>query len=578
LTLSITGGKMKTLSFMKAYKKQSILAPLFKLLEASFELLVPLVVADLIDNGINNSDTGYIVTRCLILILLAGVGLAFSITAQYFSAKAATGMATKLRSAVFKKIQSLSFSQIDNAGSATLITRMTSDINQIQTGVNMFLRLLLRSPFIVLGATAMAFYVDVKSALVFAVAVPVLAIIVFAVMFITIPMFRKVQNRLDTVLLKTKENVKGTRVIRAFAQEEREVKDFSLENNSLARLQKVAGRISAIMNPATFVVINFGIIALIYVGAIRVEAGVITQGAVVALYNYMSQILVELIKLANLIITETKAIACKNRVDSILTMEEYVKPQGKNKNTNSFIEFDNVSLSYSNNNEYSLKDISFSVNKGETIGIIGGTGSGKTSIINLLCGFYPATQGEIYVNNKNILNYSDSELNSLFSLVMQKATLFRGTIKENILFGAENTSENEIAKALEISQSQDIIKSKSLGLDEAVLEQGKNFSGGQKQRLSIARAIVRNTPVLILDDSFSALDYKTDKALRNALNENSQNRTTFIISQRTSTIEGCDRIIVLEDGHLAGTGTHSQLLTSCEAYREIYNSCNKEVS
>lgn len=569
---------MKTLSFMKAYKKQSILAPLFKLLEASFELLVPLVVADLIDNGINNSDTGYIVTRCLILILLAGVGLAFSITAQYFSAKAATGMATKLRSAVFKKIQSLSFSQIDNAGSATLITRMTSDINQIQTGVNMFLRLLLRSPFIVLGATAMAFYVDVKSALVFAVAVPVLAIIVFAVMFITIPMFRKVQNRLDTVLLKTKENVKGTRVIRAFAQEEREVKDFSLENNSLARLQKVAGRISAIMNPATFVVINFGIIALIYVGAIRVEAGVITQGAVVALYNYMSQILVELIKLANLIITETKAIACKNRVDSILTMEEYVKPQGKNKNTNSFIEFDNVSLSYSNNNEYSLKDISFSVNKGETIGIIGGTGSGKTSIINLLCGFYPATQGEIYVNNKNILNYSDSELNSLFSLVMQKATLFRGTIKENILFGAENTSENEIAKALEISQSQDIIKSKSLGLDEAVLEQGKNFSGGQKQRLSIARAIVRNTPVLILDDSFSALDYKTDKALRNALNENSQNRTTFIISQRTSTIEGCDRIIVLEDGHLAGTGTHSQLLTSCEAYREIYNSCNKEVS
>jgi ABC-type multidrug transport system fused ATPase/permease subunit len=547
-------------------------------LEASFELLVPLVVADLIDNGINNSDTGYIVTRCLILILLAGVGLAFSITAQYFSAKAATGMATKLRSAVFKKIQSLSFSQIDNAGSATLITRMTSDINQIQTGVNMFLRLLLRSPFIVLGATAMAFYVDVKSALVFAVAVPVLAIIVFAVMFITIPMFRKVQNRLDTVLLKTKENVKGTRVIRAFAQEEREVKDFSLENNSLARLQKVAGRISAIMNPATFVVINFGIIALIYVGAIRVEAGVITQGAVVALYNYMSQILVELIKLANLIITETKAIACKNRVDSILTMEEYVKPQGKNKNTNSFIEFDNVSLSYSNNNEYSLKDISFSVNKGETIGIIGGTGSGKTSIINLLCGFYPATQGEIYVNNKNILNYSDSELNSLFSLVMQKATLFRGTIKENILFGAENTSENEIAKALEISQSQDIIKSKSLGLDEAVLEQGKNFSGGQKQRLSIARAIVRNTPVLILDDSFSALDYKTDKALRNALNENSQNRTTFIISQRTSTIEGCDRIIVLEDGHLAGTGTHSQLLTSCEAYREIYNSCNKEVS
>jgi ABC-type multidrug transport system fused ATPase/permease subunit len=569
---------MKTLSFMKSYKKQSILAPLFKLLEASFELLVPLVVADLIDNGINNNDSGYVVSRCLVLILLAGVGLAFSLTAQYFSAKAATGMATKLRSAVFKKINSLSFRQIDNIGSATLITRMTSDINQIQTGVNMFLRLLLRSPFIVLGATAMAFYVDVKGALVFAVAVPILAIVVFSVMFITIPMFRKVQNKLDNVLLKTKENVKGTRVIRAFVKEEKEIEDFVKENDSLTKLQKTAGRISAIMNPATFVIINIGIISLIYVGAIRVEIGAITQGAVVALYNYMSQILVELIKLANLIITETKAIACKNRVDKILTMEVDAKPKGENKDSDKFIEFDNVSLSYGNNEEYSLENISFSVNKGESVGIIGGTGSGKTSVINLLCGFYVPTKGNIYVDGKNILNFSDEELNNLYSLVMQKAVMFRGTIKENITFGRNNASENDINNAINISQSADIIKSKSLGLEERVLEQGKNFSGGQKQRVSIARAIVRNTPVLILDDSFSALDYKTDKALRNAINDNKNDNTVFIISQRTSTIEKCDKIIVLEEGMVAGIGRHTELLENCETYKRIFDSCNKEVS
>ncbi|MBQ9673110.1 MAG: ABC transporter ATP-binding protein [Ruminococcus sp.] len=568
---------MKSLSFLKNYKKQAISAPLFKLLEASFELFIPLVVADMIDKGINNGDSGYIISRVLILVLLAAVGLGFSITAQFFSARAAIGMATKLRSAVFKKIQSLSFSQLDSIGSATLITRMTSDINQIQTGVNMFLRLFLRSPFIVLGATLMAFYVDVKGALVFAVAVPVLSLIVFAVMFATIPMFRKVQSRLDSVLLKTKENVKGTRVIRAFTQEENEVKSFSSENQLLTKLQKSAGKVSAIMNPATFIVINLGIALLIYVGALRVDSGIITQGAVVALYNYMSQILVELIKLANLIITETKAIACKNRVDSILLLEEHKKPKGKDIKSEDFITFNNVSLSYGNNNEYSVKNISFSVKRGETVGIIGVTGSGKTSVVNLLCGFYEPTEGEIIVNNKNILNYTDRELDKTFSIVMQKAAMFRGTIRENILFGAVEKSDEEVRLAVENSQSAEIISNKARGLDEFVIEQGKNLSGGQKQRLSIARALVRNTPVLILDDSFSALDYKTDKALRKSLAEQS-GRTTFIISQRTSTLENCDKIIVLDDGKVAGIGTNSELLSSCDEYKEIYTACNREVS
>ena len=569
---------MKSLSFLKKYKVQSILAPLFKLLEASFELIVPLVVADIIDNGINSGDSSYIIVRCLILVLLAVVGLVSAITAQYFAARAAIGACTGLRSALFAKIQRMSFKQLDGVGSATLITRMTSDVNQIQTGINMFLRLLLRSPFIVIGATIMAFYVDSTSAFVFAVIVPLLAIVVFVVMYLTIPRFKKVQSQLDKVLLRTKENVKGVRVIRAFNQEENEINSLSKENSGLLKLQQTANIISSIMNPATFVIINLGIIALIYVGAIRVDTGVISQGEVVALYNYMSQILVELIKLANLIITETKAIACKNRVDAILTMDEHKKPVGVDKNTDRYITFDNVSLSYNDNDEYSLKNISFSVNKGETVGIIGGTGSGKTSLISLLSGFYRATDGDIYIDDKNILNYSQDELNKNVSVVMQKATMFRGTIRENITFGADNATDKDIENAVKISQSQEIVEKKTNGLDELVFEQGKNLSGGQKQRLSIARALVRNTPILILDDSFSALDYKTDKMLRNALKENSNNRTTFIISQRTSTVEHCDKILVLNDGILEGVGTHKELVENCETYKEIYDTCNKEVS
>ena len=568
---------MKSLSFLKKYKVQSILAPLFKLLEASFELIVPLVVADIIDNGINSGDSTYIIVRCLILVLLAVVGLVSAITAQYFAARAAIGACTGLRSALFNKIQRLSFKQLDGIGSSTLITRMTSDINQIQTGINMFLRLLLRSPFIVIGATIMAFYVDTTSAFVFAVVVPLLAIVVFAVMYLTIPRFKKVQNQLDRVLLRTKENIKGVRVIRAFNQEENEINSLAEENGRLLKFQQTANIISSVMNPATFVIINLGIIALIYVGAIRVDAGVISQGEVVALYNYMSQILVELIKLANLIITETKAIACKNRVDAVLTMEEQKKPVGVDRETDGYITFDNVSLSYNDNDEYSLKNISFDVKKGETVGIIGGTGSGKTSLVSLLTGFYRATQGDIYINNKNILNYTLDELNDNVSVVMQRATMFRGTIRDNITFGADNATEKDIENAVKISQSQEIISKKSKGLDEPVLEQGKNLSGGQKQRLSIARAIVRNTPILILDDSFSALDYKTDKMLRNSLKENSSDRTTFIISQRTSTVEHCDKILVLNDGVLEGVGTHNELIENCQTYKEIYASCNKEV-
>lgn len=569
---------MKSLSFLKDYKKETVLAPLFKLLEASFELFVPLVVKDIIDNGIANGDKGYIVTRCLLLVLLAVVGLASAITAQYFAAKAATGTSTKLRSALFRKIQSLSFKQIDNLGSATLITRITSDVNQIQTGINMFLRLLLRSPFIVFGAVIMAYYVDASTAHIFSVVALVLSVIVFLIMFFTIPKYKGVQNQLDKVLLHTKENIKGVRVIRAFTQEDKQKQEFKDKNEKLLNLQKITNIISSIMNPATFVVVNLGVISLIYVGAIRVDYGIISQGAVVALYNYMSQILVELIKLANLIITETKAIACKNRVDAILQLEEYQKPSGNDKETNHYITFDNVSLSYNNNDEYSLNNISFNVDKGDSVGIIGTTGSGKSSVANLLCGFYEPSKGNIYINNKNILNLSDEDLDKEISLVMQKAVMFRGSIEDNITFGCDNPDIADVSGAIEISQSKAIVDSKSDGLNEYILEQGKNLSGGQKQRLSIARAVAKKTPVLILDDSFSALDYQTDKNLRKSLEDSSKNRTTFIISQRTSTIENCDIILVLSEGELVGAGTHRELLESCDEYKDIYASCNKEVS
>ena len=569
---------MKILRFLKNYKKESLLAPLFKMMEAIFDLLVPLVVARIIDDGIRRGDTTYVLQMGGVLLLLAACGLTFSLTAQFFAAKAAAGFGKELRHSLFDHIQKLSYTQLDNQGTSTLITRMTSDVNLVQTQVNMAIRLLLRSPFIVFGAMIMAFFVDGKTAMVFVVAIPVLSVIVYGIMLITIPLYKKVQSRLDKVMGSTRENLDGVRVIRAFNKQEQEVARYNEENATLEKFQLFAGRISTLMNPATYIVINVATIGILWVGGDRVNTGSLTQGQVVALVNYMSQILVELIKLANLIITEMKAIASKNRVDAILTMEEYKKPKGKDKKCDHYITFENVSLSYNKNNEYSLNNISFTVDKGDTVGIIGGTGSGKTSVMNLLCGFYEPTSGDIILNDKNILNYSDEELNENISVVMQKATMFSGTVKENITFGAKNATAEDIEKAIEISQSKEIISNKSKGLDEVILEQGKNLSGGQKQRLSIARGIVRNTPILILDDSFSALDYKTDKTLRQALADSKGDRTTFIISQRTSTIEHCDKILVLNDGALEGVGTHEELLKSSETYKDIYESCNKEAS
>ena len=554
------------------YKKEAVLSPLFKLLEALFELFVPIVVASLIDIGIGNADKGYAVKMFFLLVLLAVIGLCFSITAQYFAAKAAVGVGTRLRSVLFKKIQSLSFSELDSIGTSTMITRMTSDVNQVQSGINMFLRLFMRSPFIVFGAMIMAFTIDFQAALVFVCAIPVLAVVVFAIMLISIPLYKKSQSRLDKVTGKTRENLTGARVIRAFCREEREINEFKDLNSQLTAAQKYVGKISALMNPVTFVIINIAIVVLIWVGAIRVEQGVLTQGAVVALYNYMSQILVELIKLANLIITMTKSVACCNRVTAVLETSSTLQHTDNDTiETENCIDFVNVALTYQGAGGESLTDINFSIKPGETVGIIGGTGSGKSSLVNLIPHFYDCTRGGVYVDGKNVKSYSTAELREKIGIVLQKAVLFKGTIRDNLLWGNKNATEQQLVQALEIAQAADVVASKKNGLDEVIEQGGKNLSGGQKQRLTIARALVKQPEILILDDSASALDYATDARLRKAV-KGLKNTTVIIVSQRTSSIMSADKIIVMDDGKIVGIGTHSQLLDSCSIYQEIYSS------
>lgn len=563
------------LIYLKDYKKETVLGPLFKLLEASFELLVPLVMAAIIDVGIVNADKGYIIKMCLVMVALGIIGLACSITAQYFAAKAAVGFSTKLRHSLFKHIQSLSFSEMDDIGTSTMITRMTSDINQVQSGVNMVLRLFLRSPFIVFGAMIMAFTIDVKAALVFVVVIPLLSVVVFAVMAYSIPLYKKVQAALDNVLGITRENLTGVRVIRAFNKENEEIEKFGVAHDNLTGLQIFVGKVTAIMNPGTYIIINAGILALIYAGAIRVDAGYITQGQVVALVNYMSQILVELIKLANLIITVTKALACANRISSVLEIESTMNsPENPVKPGVSeyAVEFDNVSLRYNSSGEEALSNIDFKVKKGETVGIIGGTGSGKSSVVNMIPRFYDAFSGEVKVNGVNVKDYDMKDLRERVGIVLQKAVLFKGTIRENLMWGNDSATDADIEKAIAASQSKEFVDNKEGRLDYMISQGGKNLSGGQKQRLTIARAIVKNPEILILDDSASALDYATDAALRKSIRELENNPTVFIVSQRTSSIHSADKIVVLDDGKIVGIGTHDELLNTCDIYREINDS------
>ncbi len=573
----------KLLIYLSAYKKESVLGPLFKLLEASFELIVPLVVASMIDVGIASNDKGYIVRMCLIMTALGLIGLVCSVTAQYFAAKAAVGFASRLRHGLFSHIQSLSFSQMDKEGTSTLITRMTSDINQVQSGVNLVLRLFLRSPFIVFGAMIMAFTVDVKAALIFVVVIPILSVIVFGIMLISIPMFKKVQGGLDKVLGITRENLTGVRVIRAFGEEEHEIQKFDRETDALKRLQMTAGRISALMNPLTYVVINAGLMALIYVGALRVEAGILSQGQVVALVNYMSQILVELVKLANLIITVTKAVACGNRIQSIFEIppgmdapsrisEDSSKKASSVKDETGTVEFNHVSLRYHKGGEQALTDIHFKAGKGDTIGVIGGTGSGKSSLVNLIPRFYDVEQGCVRVDGRDVREYPLAMLRDKIGVVMQKAVLFQGTIRENLLWGNENATDEELWDAIRAAQAEEFVLQKRDKLDEMIAQEGRNLSGGQKQRLSIARALVKKPEILILDDSSSALDYATDAALRRSIKELPGETTVFIVSQRASSMLHADLIIVLDDGNVAGMGTHEELLKNCEVYQEIYYS------
>ncbi len=566
----------KLIYYLKDYKKESILAPLFKMLEALFELFVPIVMAKVIDVGIPLGDKNYIIRMCLVMILLGIIGLACSITAQYFSAKAASGFATKLRHSLFEHIQSLSFTEMDTIGTSTLITRMTSDINQVQNGVNMFLRLFMRSPFIVFGAMVMAFTIDVKAALIFVVAIPVLSVVVFGIMYASIPLYKKVQSRLDTVLGITRENLTGVRVIRAFHKEENETEKFEDANNSLASLQIFVGKISALMNPMTYVIVNLAIAALVWTGGIRVNTGIITQGEVVALINYMSQVLVELIKLANLIVLINKAIACGNRVQSVFeiksSMDETENPVSPDKKTDCAVEFNHVCLRYGKSDVDSLTDIDFNVKRGETIGIIGGTGSGKSSVVNMIPRFYDACEGEVLVDGINVKDYAINDLRQKIGIVMQKAVLFKGTIRDNLLWGNETASEEDIYEALKVSQALEVVEGKKNGLDSEVAQGGKNFSGGQKQRLTIARALVRKPEILILDDSASALDYATDAALRKAIREMDNSPTVFIVSQRASSIQYADKIIVLDDGKIAGIGTHQELIDNCGVYQELYDS------
>lgn len=576
------------LIYLKDYKKETVLAPLFKMLEASFELLVPLVMAAVIDVGIARQDRPYIVKMCLVLIALGVIGLVCSITAQYFSAKAAAGFGTGVRHALFEHIQGFTFTEMDVIGSSTLITRMTSDINQAQSGVNIVLRLFLRSPFIVFGAMVMAFTVDVKAALIFVGVIPLLSVIVFGIMLITMPLYKKVQSDLDSVLLTTRENLAGARVIRAFNKEEDEKKRFERENQALTDAQKFVGRISGLMNPLTYIIVNGGIIALIYAGALRVQVGDLTQGEVVALINYMSQILVELVKLANLIITVTKAVACGNRVESVLRIKPGMENGKKQwdaslasgeKNTAPAVEFSHVSLVYRDAAEESLTDLTFRVERGQTVGIIGGTGSGKSSLVNLIPRFYDASSGEVKLFGEKIKDYDVESLRSHIGVVPQKAVLFKGTIEENLRWGNENAAAEELEEALRVSQSKEFVDAKPGRLDFRIEQGGRNLSGGQRQRLTIARALVRRPDILILDDSASALDFATDAALRSAIRGMRDDLTVFIVSQRAASIQYADRIIVLEDGKMAGTGTHAELLADCPAYQEIYYSqFPKEVS
>lgn len=572
----------RLMMYLKDYKKESILAPLFKLLEAFFELMVPLVMANIIDYGISNRNMGYIGKMGLLLLLLGVVGLASSITAQFFAAKAAVGFSTKLRQALFDHIEDLSFTDIDKAGTSTMITRMTSDVNQVQSGINMTLRLFLRSPIIVFGAMIMAFTIDVKCALIFVVAIPLLSIVVFGIILSTIPMYKKVQSRLDQVLGITRENLTGVRVIRAFHQEAKEEERFRENNEALSAMQIFVGKISACMNPVTYVIVNGAIIALIYTGAVQVNIGNLSQGEVVAIINYMNQILVELVKLANLIVTMTKALACADRVDSVFEIgadaayaEKSVQNQklaDKVDKKAPFLNFKHVSLTYQGAGAPTLQDMNFTVNRGDTVGIIGGTGSGKTSLVNLIPGFYPATEGEILLEGRDIRTMSDEELRGRIGVVPQKAVLFKGTIRSNLQWGKPDATEEEMWKALELAQASEVVEGKDGKLDATVAQNGKNFSGGQRQRLTIARALVREPEILILDDSASALDYATDAKLRAALRTLEDKTTTFIVSQRASTIRHADKIIVLDDGEIAGVGTHDELLKDCTVYQEIYYS------
>lgn len=564
----------KLLRFLKDYKKESILSPLFKLLEASFELLVPLVMAAIIDTGIGNKDGGFILKMCGILILLALVGLTCSITAQYFAAKAAVGFATKVRHALFDHIQKLSYTEMDTAGTDTMITRMTSDINQAQSGVNMVLRLFLRSPFIVFGAMIMAFTIDVKAALIFVVTIPVLSIVVFGIMIITIPLFRRVQASLDKVLGVTRENLTGSRVIRAFNKEQEEIADFDESNERLTDVQLFVGKISALMNPLTYIIINVALVILIWTGAIQVNIGKISQGEVVALVNYMSQILVELVKLANLIITVTKAIACGNRVQSIFEMETSMVDGNGNKkeDTGYTVEFRNVSMRYKGAGADTLTGIDFKAKPGDTIGIIGGTGSGKSSVVNLIPRFYDVTEGQVMVDGMDVRDYKITDLRDKIGIVPQKAVLFAGTVRSNLAWGKEDATEEEMQQALSVAQAAEVVDKKDGKLDAEVEQGGKNFSGGQKQRLTIARALVKQPEILIMDDSSSALDYATDAKLRQAIHNMPNRPTVFIVSQRAASIMYADKIIVLDDGTVAGAGTHEELLKDCSVYQEIYYS------
>ena len=570
----------KLLVFLKDYKKESVIAPLFKMLEAIFELIVPLVVAQIIDIGISTADRGYIFGRCGVLILLAVIGLVCAISAQYFAAKAAVGFATQLRSALFAHIQKLSFADLDEIGTSTLITRMTSDVNQLQSGVNMVLRLFMRSPFVVFGAMIMAFTVDVKAAIIFVITIPLLSVVVFGVMLVTMPLYKKVQSSLDRVLGKTRENLVGARVIRAFGKEEEEMEAFCESNEILTDVQLLVGRISALMNPVTIVIVNIATICIIWTGANQVFDGVLTQGEVVALVSYMSQILVELVKLANLIVLITKAVACGNRVSAVLERQpsildektQYVQPDADAP----MVEFKNVAMQYGKSSEEALSDISLEASKGQTIGVIGGTGSGKSSLVHLIPRFYETSKGSVYVQGVDVRDYPLVQLREKIGIVQQKAVLFKGTIAENLRWGNAEATEDELWNALAVAQAMDIVEGKEDGLAHMVEQGGRNLSGGQRQRLTIARALVKNPEILILDDSASALDFVTDARLRKALADIASEKTVFIVSQRTSSIQHADKIIVLDDGKAVGTGTHAELLINCEVYREIYDSQFKQ--